>query len=330
MRVLRPSRLAAGLAAGLAGTAAAGAYDYATMHKLRKLRGWAAQDALLRYRNLLPAQKAFTPSELAQESAGGRIYVGLGSRVYDVSESENFQEGGLYAALAGCDATCALAQPLSFAPVEEAMAKAPQLAALTPEEQARVDDWRAYFDSKYLAVGSLAAEPEPAPDAMLEHGWSQDAVERLDFLRHVGGEECQVTVDPPGFWYSPAFMQAVAEFLRAGGHPVGPAPPASHADVVPKRLRRWCEAVDAGAARGLANERLWAENRGLEVCMDLCYWEEQEKPCWQQCVDGALARLGEAGEQLEEAKRSGGSDAAAWKMLDDEALFVQATRGEGQ
>ena len=106
------------------------------------------------------------PQQLARfdGAAGSRILIAVDGAVFDVSSSAGFYgPGGTYHALAGCDATRALAHD-DLALAQRGSAASVDSAALDGAAQTRLDEWLVRFESKYARVGFLRGH-EPAAGA---------------------------------------------------------------------------------------------------------------------------------------------------------------------
>lgn len=96
--------------------------------------------------------------------AGGRIYVGVLGKVYDVSASAGFYgPGGQYHVFAGRDATRALAKGLLLD--EEVLNRPGDVSDLDGSEQLKLDSWVDRFEAKYPCVAFLDAAAAAAAAA---------------------------------------------------------------------------------------------------------------------------------------------------------------------
>ncbi|CAL1129549.1 unnamed protein product [Cladocopium goreaui] len=100
--------------------------------------------------------KVFTLEKLAQfDGTTMPSYIAILGKVYDVSESSNFQAGGGYGDLwAGCDCTYALAT-LSL-DKEDANRLDWEMSQFSEQQVKALAAWKSYFDQKYEVVGVLA------------------------------------------------------------------------------------------------------------------------------------------------------------------------------
>ena len=100
----------------LLGSGALVAYDYFTMHPMRKFHGWTVEESVIRLSNeFMRPSKVFSLESLSifDGKDGSPLYFSANGLVFDVSSSEMFREA--YGGWAGKDATVALGK-MSLAP----------------------------------------------------------------------------------------------------------------------------------------------------------------------------------------------------------------------
>ncbi|KAK1566345.1 cytochrome b5-like Heme/Steroid binding domain-containing protein [Colletotrichum navitas] len=109
--------------------------------------------------------RVFTPRALLPFTGedGGRVYVAVRGRVFDVTAGRNFYgPGGPYSNFAGRDAT----RGLAYGSFDEDMLTADldgpldPVEGLGPDEEESLRGWEETFESKYLIVGRLVAAGE--------------------------------------------------------------------------------------------------------------------------------------------------------------------------
>jgi len=110
------------------------------------------------------------------------IWIAVDGKVFDVSSSRAFYgPGGPYHALAGRDATWALAKDeLDVAKIEESNKKNESFV-FSGTELAKVENWLMRFENKYQQVGVLS-QPSVFGDFGLDEG-EEEAASRLGKLK---------------------------------------------------------------------------------------------------------------------------------------------------
>ena len=134
------------------GASALVAYDYFTMHPMRKFHGWTFEESAIRLGNeFARPSKIFTMQDLAAFDGkdGSPLYFSANGLVFDASPSEMFREA--YGGWAGKDATIALGK-MSLAPED---ANRTDWDCLSEDERKTLADWMRYFQEKYRVKGSL-------------------------------------------------------------------------------------------------------------------------------------------------------------------------------
>ncbi|KAF7542943.1 hypothetical protein G7Z17_g11147 [Cylindrodendrum hubeiense] len=97
-----------------------------------------------------PKGDLVSAEELAKSNGadGGKCYVAIKGKVYDVSGNKAYQPGGSYNVFAGKDASRALGKT-STKP-EDAR---PEWEDLSDKEKAVLNDWDTFFSKRYNVVG---------------------------------------------------------------------------------------------------------------------------------------------------------------------------------
>ncbi|KAG7116830.1 steroid-binding protein 3 like [Verticillium longisporum] len=97
-----------------------------------------------------PKDDPITPEELAAANGvdGGKCYVAIKGKVYDVTGNKAYQQGGSYNVFAGKDASRALGKTSTKA--EDVR---PEWHDLDDKEKSTLDDWNTYFSKRYNVVG---------------------------------------------------------------------------------------------------------------------------------------------------------------------------------
>ncbi|KAF4507858.1 hypothetical protein G6O67_004310 [Ophiocordyceps sinensis] len=97
-----------------------------------------------------PKDDAISPAELAKADGvdGGKCYVAIKGKIYDVTGNKAYQPGGSYHIFAGKDASRALAKT-STKP-EDVQA---DWQHLDDKEKSTLDDWVTFFSKRYNIVG---------------------------------------------------------------------------------------------------------------------------------------------------------------------------------
>ncbi|EFX04513.1 progesterone-binding protein [Grosmannia clavigera kw1407] len=99
-----------------------------------------------------PQDDPITLEELSQATGvdGGKCYVAIKGKVYDVTGNKSYQPGGSYHVFAGNDASRALAKS-STNPADVK----PEWKDLDSKEQGVLDDWITFFSKRYNVIGTV-------------------------------------------------------------------------------------------------------------------------------------------------------------------------------
>ncbi|KAL1879914.1 hypothetical protein VTK73DRAFT_6726 [Phialemonium thermophilum] len=99
-----------------------------------------------------PKNDPISVEELAKATGddGGKCYVAIKGKVYDVTGNKAYQPGGSYHVFAGKDASRALAK---VSTKEEDVR--PEWQDLPENEKKVLDDWVTYFSKRYNVVGRV-------------------------------------------------------------------------------------------------------------------------------------------------------------------------------
>ncbi|KEY70311.1 hypothetical protein S7711_07008 [Stachybotrys chartarum IBT 7711] len=97
-----------------------------------------------------PKDDPISLDELSQAngSDGGKCYVAIKGKVYDVTGNKAYQPGGSYSAFAGKDASRALGKT-STKPEDVS----PDWQDLSDKEKDTLNDWVTFFSKRYNVVG---------------------------------------------------------------------------------------------------------------------------------------------------------------------------------
>ncbi|KAF7556231.1 hypothetical protein G7046_g6356 [Stylonectria norvegica] len=97
-----------------------------------------------------PKSDPISAEELAKSDGtnGGKCYVAIKGKIYDVTGNKVYQPGGSYQMFAGKDASRALAK--TSKEVEDV---SPEWQDLDDKEKGVLDDWVTFFSKRYSVVG---------------------------------------------------------------------------------------------------------------------------------------------------------------------------------